>query len=381
MSVTAPQAPVAPVQRIPFVQGSHEHVELVTQFNFSPSASAQNFGPIDVPPYGYQRSLGLEFVTLTAGTGGTPVASADYPFNLIQTIALNDVNGAPIVGPIDGYALLWANIVASTAYITDPRKGPWYSSAVTGPSFFIRIPNEITTSDGLGVLANQDASATYKLYITLNPNTVTWTTPNATTQPAMQCTIWLEAYTVPSPTDMLNNPQEQAPPALGTAQYISYNQQAVLSGANTIPVKRVGNLLEALVLIYRTAAGARSDAVALNPFTLRWDGRDFYQSVSQNYLTQLMDESMDPVTRDAGVYTMLFNRGTLGRAGNGPLRNLWPTTQSSRLELAGTAVTAGSVQILTIDMAVAQVNPQGRYILDSATGFHPNAAGVVSAQS
>lgn len=375
MSVSAPQAPAAPVGRVPFVQGSHDHAELVAQFNFTPSASAQNFGPFDVPPYGYEKSLGIEIATTTAGTGAA-TASADYPFNLIQSIALNDVNGAPIVGPIDGYALLWANIVAGTSFQTDPRLGPWYSSAVLSPSFFIRIPNEITSHDCLGSLANQDASATYKLYITMNPNTVAWTSPPATTQPVIQVSIWLEAYTVPSPTDMLNNPQEQAPPALGTAQYISYNQQSVLSGSNTIPLKRVGNMLASLILIYRTAAGARSDSVALNPFTIRWDGREMLQAVSQNYLKQIASESLNRVTIDPGVYIIPFNRTTLGRMGNGPLRNLWPTTQSSRIELFGSAAVAGSVQIVTVDIAVAQVNPTGRYVLDSATGFHPNAAGI-----
>lgn len=372
MSVTAPQAPVAPAQIIPFVQASHEHVEMVAQFNVIPSTSRQNFGPFDVPPYGYLRALMLEVVTTTPGTGGTPVGSADYPFNLIDSLSLNDVNGAPVVGPIDGYALLWTNIVAGTQFQTDPRRGAYFANTATGPSFCIRVPIEITTNDCLGSLMNQDASSTYKLFLTINAGTTVWTTPPSTTYPTIQITVWLEAYTVPNATDMLNNPQQQAPPALGTAQYVTFNTQAVLVGSNTIPIKRVGNLLEALILIYRTGAGARSDTVALNPFTLRWDSREFYQAVTLNYLKQMAVERMNNVTLDTGVYIIPFNTTTLGRLGNGPLRNLWPTTNSSRVEIAGSAAAAGSVQIITVDMSVAQVNPAGRYILDSATGFHAN---------
>lgn len=364
------QAPAPAPAGIPFAQGAHEHVEIIAQFAYTPTAAAQVFGPFDVPPSGYERNLALEIVTTSNGVIGAGVASADYPFNIIQSLSMNDVNGAPIVGPIDGYALMWANIVAGTQWNNDPRLGPWFSNTIINPAFFIRVPNEITTHDGLGCLANQDASATYKLYITLAPNTTLYTT-QPTTPPTLQITVWLEAYTVPSDHDMFGNPQAQAPPALGTAQYITFNQQTVLAGANTIPLKRTGNLLECLVMIFRTAAGARSDSVAFNPFTVRWDNKEIYQAVSQNYLKQMAAESLERVTIDAGVYIIPMNMTTKGGLGNGPLRSLWPTTQSSRIEFAGSAAVAGSVQIVTIDIAAAQVNPSGRYVMDSATGASP----------
>lgn len=372
----AAQAPGQPAQIIPFVNGAHEHVELVAQFGFTPTAALQVFGPFDVPPYGYIRALHIELVTTTVGVAGT--LSPDAPANILQSLTLNDVNGANLCYPIDGYALMWVNIVSGWAYVADPRLGAYFSNATTAPAIMLRVPLEITSFDGFGSLANQDSSATYKLYMTMNTIANIWSGGAPTTVPVMQCTVWMEAWTVPDDEDMLGNPQEQAPPGLGSGRYISQNIQPVVVGANTIPVKRVGNLLEVMLIINRTAAGVRSDGVALNPWTVRWDGREMWQAVSQRYLQQIMRESMEgPVTRDTGVYILPFNKATQNKIGNGPLRQLWPTVQSSRVEFQGSAEVAGNMQIVSLDMTVQEVDPANRYVLDSATGFHPEVGSQV----
>lgn len=370
-NTNAAQTPGQPAQIIPFVNGAHEHVELVTQFLYTPTAALQVFGPFDIPPYGYIRNLVIDIAISAAGTAGAGVLAADAPANIIQSVNLNDVNGANLVYPIDGYALMWVNIVGGWAYVADPRLSAVYSNTVAGPSILMRLPLEITSFDAFGSLANQDSSATYKLYLTLNTQGAIYSTA-PTAYPTFQVTVWMEAWTVPDDEDMLGNPQEQAPPGLGSGRYISQNIQPVVAGANTIPVKRVGNLLEAMLIINRTAAGVRSDGVGLNPWTVRWDGREMWQAVSQRYLQQIMRESMEgPVTRDTGVYVLPFNKATQNKIGNGPLRQLWPTVQSSRVEFQGTAVEAGNMQIVSLDMTVQEVDPANRYVLDSATGFHP----------
>src|SRR5262245_24555993 len=104
----APAAPqrVAPQIMIPFTAAAHEHREPVTVDNAGALGAAQNpRGPFDIPSYGFIKSVLLE-VSLTGGTLGAGVLAADFPFNILQNIQITDVNGAPIFGPLDGYATL-----------------------------------------------------------------------------------------------------------------------------------------------------------------------------------------------------------------------------------------------------------------------------------
>src|SRR3954453_12200524 len=100
--------PQVQVPAVPFVASAHEHVEPAFTRTFTPGASVQQLDPIDVPAYGFLRHVLLE-ISASGGVGGT--APADYPYNILSQIALQDVNGANIVGPIDGYALYLANVV------------------------------------------------------------------------------------------------------------------------------------------------------------------------------------------------------------------------------------------------------------------------------
>src|SRR5262245_31782859 len=125
----------AAVAAVPFVAAAHEHVEPAFTKSAQLTAATQQLDPIDIPSYGYIRHIFLE-VTSASGAIGTFVAGADYPWNIIQSLTLLDVNGAPICGPIDGYALLWANIAGGYAYRQDPRDSPWSVVAAPNPAFF-----------------------------------------------------------------------------------------------------------------------------------------------------------------------------------------------------------------------------------------------------
>jgi len=158
------RAPAMPP--IPFTAAAHEHSEpVITDATLAIGAAQQPRGPYDVPAFGFLRHVFME-VILSGGTIGAGVLSPDYPFNILQNITLSDVNGAPIFGPLDGYAALWANIVGGYAFRQDPRLGPWYVGTING-SFWLRIPVEISRHNGYGALANQNAAASYKLSWTL----------------------------------------------------------------------------------------------------------------------------------------------------------------------------------------------------------------------
>jgi hypothetical protein len=354
---------------VPFVAAAHEHHEPGPVWTaIQPGAASIPLGPIDVPAFGYIRSVLLELTTTGAGTGGT--GNADFPFSFFQNVTLQDVNGAPLCN-LSGYQLLWANIVGGYAYASDPRKSPWYSTSVTAPAFFLRVPVEINHYNGLGCLANQSAAAAYKLSVTINPSASIYSVA-PTTNPTVQIRTWLEAWTLPNATDMLGRRQAQAPPAHGTAQYLTVAVRPVVAGMNTILFPRVGNLLRFLVLISRDGTGARSvNAFPAAP-QLLWDARLLFNE-DQNVRSQLGYERLENLSAlDTGVWVYTFAHSNQGRSGDGP-PNLWlPTVQSSRLELDGTAANAGNLEVVTNDVSVAETVPAERYVETSATGHHPD---------
>lgn len=359
-----------PVAAVPFTAAAHEHVEPIFDVTVTPGAAAVNIPPIDIPSYGYGRNVLLEVTSSVNGALGGGALSADFPFNIFQSISLTDVNGAPIFGPLDGYAAFQANVVGGYAAKPDPRLSPWYQGSIVGTAFPLRVPWEISHHDGLGAVANQNSAAAYRLNLTTNPLT-TLVTGGAPTAPTLRIRGFLEAWSLPNPVDLVGRPQAQSPPAHGTMQFWSFMQRDVGSGAITVPLQRMGNLIRNVVVIARTAAGVRSDTVFPNPARLTWDARTLLEE-SQNARIQAMFERIPQlVTRDAGVFAYTFNHSSNNAVGDDQ-PSLWlPTVQSSRIELQGNNTAAGSLQIITNDIAPGEVTPSERYVETSDTGFHP----------
>lgn len=359
---TQPQPGVVPA--LPFTASAHEHTEPAFTLTLTPGAAVQQVNPQDIPAYGYLRSIFLE-VSASGGAGGT--ATADFPWNIIQSLTLQDVNGANIVGPIDGYALYVANVVGGGQGVNnDPATAPFHVGSSPNPVFFLRVPVEISARDALGALANQNAAANYKLSLALNSIAALWSVA-PTTAPTITIRAWLEAWTLPAPMDNRGRPQAQVPPLLGTGQFWSSTTRTVLAGNNTLGVTRVGNYIRNLVLIGRDNAGARADTVFPDPFLFNWDGNQIH-NVSQRYLKQYFREKVGgDFTLPTGVLVLPFSHGGIGRLGN-ETPDLWlPTTQSSRLEVAGNSAAAGSMQMLVNEVAPVETNQTERYQVPSDT--------------
>lgn len=360
---------VAQVPVVPFASASHEHTEPGFDTTVTPGAAAVQLGPFDVPAHGYIRNLHLE-ITASGGALGAGVLSADYPWNLIESVTFQDVNGAPIVGPIGGYELLQANIWGGYGGgRQDPRSLPWFDGTINA-DFPLRLPIEISRRDGVGSLANQNAAAAYKVLIRINPSATLFSTA-PTTIPAFRIRGSLEAWTLPNDFDVAGRPQAQLPPAHGTTQYWSFFQRDVSLGSNTVMLPRVGNLLRAIIVIARTSAGARQDNVFADPAELVWDARSLRRD-SQNYIIQRMAESVPDLTaRDTGVFAYLFNNSDHGQVGDDSPQFWLQTVQSTRMEIDGSSGAAGRWTVLTNDIAPAEVVPAERFVETSDTGFHP----------
>jgi len=361
---------------IPFTAAAHEHTEPAFDVTGTPGTSAVQLGPFDVPAFGFLRHIYLEVTGATGNVSGGNLA-ADYPFNVIQSISLNDVNGAPIFGPLDGYALAQSNIWGGYGgQFVDPRLVPWFVSTINC-AFGVRIPVEISHHNGMGALANQNAAAAYKVNITLNTlaNIVSGGSPTA---PAIRIRGFLEAWTLPNETDVAGRPQGQVPYAHGTTQYWSQFIKSVSAGANTTLLPRVGNLIRNVLVIARNGTivngvGTRDDNVFPNPPILAWDARNIFND-TQNYRVERM-KAVAPITsggRDTGVFVYPWGVSPGNSIGDDDPTFWLPTVQSTRLELDGSSVSAGTLQVITNDVAPVEVVPQERFVETSQSGFHPN---------
>jgi hypothetical protein len=364
--------PAQALPPIPFTAAAHEHSEpIVTDTTLALGAAQQVRGPFDVPAYGFLRHVFLE-VLLSGGALGAGALNPDHPYNIIQNLTLSDVNGAPIFGPLDGFATKWANVIGGYGGDRqDPGLGPWFSNTING-KFWLRVPIEISRHNGYGSLANQNAAAAYKLSWTLATSAQAYSTA-PTTPASVQVKAWLEAWSQPNAVDLTGRPQMREPIGHGTTQFwSSFTKGGIAAGNQNVLLPRVGNLIRALVFICRDATGARVDTVMPDPIQIAWDAR-LLNVESQNYRTQRMMEAIAATAaRDTGVFAYSFANSLAGHDGDDD-PNLWlPTVQSTRLELDGVNAAAGTIQVITNDIAPAEVRPDERYVENSTTGFHPN---------
>lgn len=336
----------------PFVRGATEHVEPISvDVSTAIGASSVLLGLFDVNAFGYLRSLVLT-VTASGGTGTAAVYQEDAPWSALQEITLNDVNGAPIVGPITGYELYlihkWGG---STAGNPDPARNPYYTAPTTAGNFAfqLRIPVEISSRDGLGSLPNQNSAATYKLRLVQAAKGDVYST-DPTGLPTLRVQCHLEAWSQPSATDLLGRPNAQTPPGMGTTSFWSKQIFTVNSGQNTIRLQRVGNLVRSHILVYRTTAPARSSANFPDPFSLFVDSKLVWNR--SRAISRMYDAEHSLVTAlDTGVLVLDHTHDWDGLIG-GEMRDQWEvTTQATRYEYQGSWGAAGTLTVLTNDVA------------------------------
>jgi hypothetical protein len=361
---------------VPFIRASAKHRE-PTGIDVSKlqTGSDQDLGVFDIPAYGYVRNLVI-LVTASGGTGGSPAVTAaeDAPFNLIKNIYLTEPNGAVIAQFDTGYDMFLANKWGGYGHVlgSDQRATPIYSpfgSTYASASFLLRIPVEINLRDGLGSLPNQNAAATFKLRMTLAKNTDLGSGTFPTTLPTVRVRAYLEAWDQPE-LSSAGVSNQITPPAMNTTQFWTSQSYTVNSGQNTIRLTRVGNYVRNLILQFRRAGTSRAngetDLQAVDPVYLYLDTRPLDIIEPNNWRQQQYDRSgfggsvgaTTPAADSArgldnGVRSYDFCHefdGTLGHEN----RDLWlPTLGSTRLEIQGNFGNAGTLKVLTNDVAIA----------------------------
>ena len=358
------QAPMA--ASVPFIRASAHHRE-PTGFDVTKTltTSDQTFTVAEVPAYGYVRYIGI-LVTASGGTGGTPSATLTEKGVLaaLKNIYFTEPNGAVIAQFDDSYDLYLANKWGGYANVVggDPKSSPAYanaSSSFASFSWYLRIPVELNSRDGLGALPNQNAAATFKLRMTLAKvaDIAGGTLP--TTLPNVRVRVFLEAWDQPEIASG-GAANQVSPPAVNTTQFWTSQSYTVNSGQNTIRLTRVGNYVRSLLLKMEgsTAATALADGETIwgnaDPVYLYKDARPLDIIQPTIWKDELFRKSGYTLDNGIRVYDFMSEfDGTYGHEN----RDLWlPTLGSTRLEFQFNASAAGTLTVLTNDVAITGAN-------------------------
>ena len=274
------------IAQIPFARASKWHIE---QANTVSGVTINTASPgtynFTLPSYGYLSAV-IITCTATGGTGTAAVYYEDAPWSILQNVLLQDVNGVPIVqlpgyhaflaskyggyrlGAPDGSSGLFGNVTAGTgAGMTAPGNTPVYFTGTSGNFAFV-LPIFLEFGrDGLGALPNMDASARYNLQLqiasaTANANTGPVYTTAPTGYPTLNISVEVLCRSQPPAADLYGNQNTISPPAVGTVQYWSQQTFSNLSGAQTLQLARVGNLIRNHILVFRDPGSTPTRAIA-----------------------------------------------------------------------------------------------------------------------
>lgn len=333
-------------------------MEFVESLTKQIGASNGKFPVVEIPARGYIRHAWFR----TFGTGGTKgpaAANEDFPFNVWDSLAFYDVGGGEILNPYSGHDLYCVNKFGGYAFMGDPTLHPDYSADEIAFNFALRVPFEISASDGLGALSNQNSKSKYKFRLALAPDADVYSV-NPTVLPTTEADIYSELWSQPPGETDQGVPILNRPPLLGTTQYWSKQIVNVDAGQQKIEIERRGNQDRNFILIFRDSTGARSDAMVPDPTRFVWDSREQFEETPQ-YRRQCMYERFGtPRTDlDRGVYVYDFSHDVLGHPGGMDDGHLWLRTKSSsRLEFRGNFGDSGTLTILHNDVAPVAVEDQ-----------------------
>jgi hypothetical protein len=354
----------APAAALPFEYGSNQYREAP----FDTLAQLLDANPhervVNITPGGFLRGVTLQ-ISSTGGVLGTTAALvADSPFSIFSSIAIEDISGGPILYPMNGFAYASVQKYARP-WAGDPRLRAGFSNTIN-PAFTLRLFAEV--KDTLGVLANTDARAQYRLRYTLAPLTQTGsnglvTVSTGVTAPTVTVNTYLETWSSPDLQDLLGNPIGQVPDGLVASRFNMHEIPAAVSGNNVLRFTLTGNEIRCLLLIVRNgnAAQARVDLTDANTGTvrLRLDNRQLWAMRPSQWIEEMADFydflGNGTWTREAGVF--VIPRYRLGQEGDYWLQTVEQTLL--QLELAGADITTspGTVEFIYDVLAIAGAVP------------------------
>lgn len=329
---------------VPFFFGTNRYVQKFDTFSQQLTTTTVE-RTVPVTAGGFLRGVRLQLRS-TGGVAGT--VTADNPWNVFQSITLENVNGAALQYPMGGYAYYLGSLFGRPWW-GDPAKR-YDFAAGQNPSGTIFITPEITNT--AGVLANTDARSQYRMRYTLNTaaNVIT----AGTTAPTVTVTAYAEIWAQPDSADLHGNPISPLPDGLNL-QTLRRHQVLTLNAAgssNQLQLTNVGNEIRLAVMVVRDSNQARQDFLS-DP--IRWTLDDRNLGVfSPDEVFQRMNDFYDNLSsgssqRPTGVYVFpRFLNGCNGLEGESWLATNNATFLNWEVTTLSTATNVpGTVEIIT----------------------------------
>lgn len=342
-----------PSSLVPFVRAARKQtIQTELDKNVALGASSVNVDLLEVPAQGWIRHIDL-IIQATGGSGGSAVAAADAPWNVISQIQITDPAGNPIFGPVSGFSLALANIFGGYTFDGDPRLDYSFADVDANGNFtmLLRIPIEASERDGYGALPNSDSSAAYRVTLTQAPSTTVYETPPAGDLPTVRYRAYAEVWSSPTATDLTGAAQAQQPPGAGTTQFWSSEIHSTVAAYNTLRLRRVGNMLRNLIVVFRDADGVRlAEGNMPDPARLQWDSlmlTDEALPLRRKYIQEQYGFNTEQFD---GVLVYNFAHDLDGHPGFELRNGLLPTTKATRLEFQGTLGDSGNAEFLINDI-------------------------------
>jgi hypothetical protein len=358
----------APATLIPFEVGSnlYREVPFATQ-TFTPGASAQPF-VFQITPGNFLRAVTLQ-VTSTGGAIGTGVVSSpatspggNGALDLFTGCTIEDTGGAPILYPMGSFEYTVAQKYLRP-WVGDPQTRPGFSNTIN-PAFTLKFGVEVRNT--LGVLANTDARAQYRIRLTAQPIVATASSPGllsslgTATAPTVTAALYVDAWSQPDQVDLMGNPIAQVPDGIACSRFVMNERPVFNTGNNVFRFTLTGNEIRGLILIFRNSLGQRIDLTDTNAGGLRFrlDNRVLWtmrpSQIIEEMYTFYQELLSTAFTRETGVYAIprFLDPGAL--AGEYWLQ----TVEQSllQIEVAGGDLGAnapGSMQIIYDQLAIA----------------------------
>ncbi|MBG0819142.1 hypothetical protein [Planomonospora sp. ID82291] len=333
------------------------------------NSSTQDLSVLEIPPAGFLRGVYV-LVEATSSSNVATVAFAtnDAPFNVIDSITLEDTNSKPIVGPFSGYDLYLINKYGGYTFSSDPKQSPIYT-ATTGTTtpatfnFCLRIPVELVSRDALGSLPNKSGTNKFKVRVRLSAIATIYSTP-PTNAPSVRVRMVQEDWWEPDASDLKGRPLAQNPPAMQTTQYWTKGTYSVNSGDQRIQIQQgLGYLIRNLLFINYTTGSLRnstSDGNWPDPATLQFESTILFDRLRTLWRDRIArDYGYVASVETAGgydysVYPLPFTLDMGLKPGAESRRGYLATADASRLEFRGNFGAASNFVVLANYVAPAR---------------------------
>ena len=389
MTMTATEAPAkgqtkggkgaAPVvQQRPFVTGTRTLETEVYSQTVTQSTSTQVLTPYEFQVDGYVSGALIRVTATTAGNAAATAFQADGPFSILQSVILEDIGGKQILGPLSGWQLYTLNRFGGFVFQADAKANGVYTvttgAGATGGSyrFVLRVPIQVRRRDAMGSLPNRNASATFKLKMTINTSATVYSTA-PTNAASVNVQVQQHGWATSDNRDYKGNAVSATPNGVGSLLYTDVETIQLSAGGFNQRMATFGGLLRVLLFELRDSTGSRAQGETDWPslFEIEVDKVKMYSRspvtwenfMSEDWGLNATAESVTATnTKPDGIYVLhwLDDFGLAPGAENG--FRYQPITPSTAVQLIGTIGGAGAHTLSITKNYLSPVNDDPRQL-------------------